>query len=262
MQYFTKNIALLPEFHSFQWSTLSTNRIPNINTNHYTIDRDCNSLFEEGMREPHSWHRPKKHSWYNIRLISALKFWYNQKDRTQSKYRIIEISRSSESKSKISEPHRDIECGSHDDPPKSDIDTRSNIHIRITSTREGICKKSEDCEHHEECCPDPDIPPWEEPYCSEPYSEREGDERSIVDLLFSFLKKCDIYSCDDPREIDERPYPEGHTRRCDGSRELIRDICLCHPSYQIGWTWYAKKWSDTDGQYRCYKKEIFFHRKK
>ena len=61
-----------------------------------------------------------------------------------------------------------------------------------------ISEESEDREHHDECCPDPDIPPRDKPEGSESYSEREVKDSSIVDSLFSFLEKCDIDTSDDP----------------------------------------------------------------
>ncbi len=261
MQYFTRNFSLFPKLQRLQRSTLSMKRIPDIDTDNNSIDRDCDSLLEERMSKPYSWECPKKYSRYDICLISALEFWNDNQDSTECEYRIIEISWSPDRQSKILEPHSDIEGCSHDDPPESNLDTRSDIYMSLTSTREAIGEKSEDREHHEECCPDPDIAPWEEPHCSESNSERESDDRGIIDLLFSFLKKSDIYSCNDPREIDERPYRKSHTIRRDRGRVLIRDICLRHPSYQIGWTRDAEKWCESYSQDRRDKKEIFFHKK-
>ena len=138
-------------------------RIPYIDTDDNSIDSDRDSLLEERMSKPYSRQSPEKYSWDDIRLISTLELWDDDQDSAECEYRIVEISWGPDRKSEISEPHSDIERGSHDDPSESDLDTWSDIYMSLASTREAVSEESEDYEHHEECCPDPDITPWEEP---------------------------------------------------------------------------------------------------
>lgn len=93
------------------------------------------------MSDIYTEERPEEYGRYDIGLISALELRYDEEDDTKCSDRIVEICRNSDIESYIPHEDRHVECCRHDDPPKCDLDTRSNDPMSRTSPSEHIGKE-------------------------------------------------------------------------------------------------------------------------
>ena len=154
---------MLPEFQWFQWRTLPTKWVPDIDTDSQYIDDYCGSLFQKRVSDPDSEKRPEKYSRNDIRPISTLELWDDQKESSKREDRIVIVSRSSEWPTHRAYPDSYIERCRHDDPGKCDLYTRSDYERWATSKGEYIGKKCEYRKHDDECHADVEIAPRYEP---------------------------------------------------------------------------------------------------
>ncbi len=119
--------------------------------------------------------------------------------------------------------------------------------------RESIDENTEEEEHDDEGYTDISISPWYEPESRKSDSERHELDRKtlLMDLLAG---KHDSY--DDPWEIDDRPYREGESYRCDDGRVHIRYISLGHTPDEKSETRNTHESRESDSGKWCDKEKI------
>ncbi len=144
--------------------------VPHIHESHKSIYDNCGSFPDLWMRDPYTEKCPEEYPRDDIGSITTLEPGNEKQEGAEWRDCIGDIPRTSERISDEANPYCDIERCRHDNPCNSDFDTRSDDDMSLSCMEESISEKSEDREHHDECRPDPDIPPGEEPCSCQSYS--------------------------------------------------------------------------------------------